>query len=97
MVEPHATNAVLIGRKEVTSYVLAIMRLFSEGAEEVVVKARGRNVCKAVDTVESLRNLFMKDVVIDGVNIYSEEVETPDGKKKRVSAIEIRLKRPRKE
>jgi len=96
VVEPHATNAVLIGRKDVTNYVLAIMRLFNEGAEEVIVRARGRNVCKAVDTVERLRNLFMKDVEIAGVEIYSEEVESPDGKKRRVSAIEIRLRKPRK-
>lgn len=95
MVEPHAANAVLIGRKDVTNYVLAIMRLFNEGAEEVVVRARGRNVCKAVDTVESLRNLFMKNVEIAGIRIYSEEVESPDGRKRKVSAIEIVLRKPR--
>ena len=93
MVSPHATNVVLVGRKDLMSYVLAVIRLFNEGAEEVVVRARGRNICKAVDTVEHLRNLIMKDVVVKNIEIYSEEVETPQGRKKRVSAIEIVLTR----
>ncbi len=93
MVQPHQTNVVLIGRKEVMNYVLAAIRLFNEGANEVVIKARGKNICKAVDTVENLRNLFMKNTVIKQVNIYSEELEGPGGKKRRVSAIEIVLAR----
>jgi len=93
VVTPHATNVVLVGRKDLMSYVLAIIRLFNEGAEEVVVRARGRNICKAVDVVEHLRNLIMKDVEVKSVDIYSEELETPQGRKKRVSAIEIVLTR----
>jgi len=93
VVTPHATNVVLVGRKDLMSYVLAIIRLFNEGAEEVVVRARGRNICKAVDVVEHLRNLIMKDVQVKTVNIYSEELTTNEGRKKRVSAIEIILTR----
>lgn len=87
---PHPTNAVLIGRKPVMNYVLAALRLFNqEGVEEVVIRARGRNVCKAVDTVETLRNMFLKDLKVKSINIYSEEVTDEQGRKRRISSIEI--------
>jgi DNA-binding protein len=98
MVEPQQTNVVLVGRKDVMNYVLAAIRLFNDGAEEVVIRARGLNICKAVDVAETIRNLFMKDTVVKKVEIYSEELEK-DGKKKRVSAIEITLakEKPKKQ
>ena len=95
MVEPQQTNVVLIGRKDIMNYVLAAIRLFNDGAEEVVIKARGMNICKAVDVAENLRNLFMKNTIIKKVKIYSEELEK-NKKKKRVSAIEITLARENK-
>jgi len=91
---PHPTNAVLIGRKPVMNYVLAAIRLFNqEGVSEVVVRARGKNVCKAVDTVETLRNMFLKDVKVKSINIYSEELVDQEGRKRRVSSIEIIVER----
>ncbi|MEB3807183.1 MAG: DNA-binding protein Alba [Desulfurococcales archaeon] len=97
MVELHQTNVVYVGRKDVMNYVLAAIRLFSDGAEEVVIRARGTNICKAVDVAENIRNLFMKNTEVAGVNIYSEELEAQGGKKKRVSAIEIKLRKKREE
>lgn len=91
MVEPYQTNVVLVGRKDLMNYVLAVIRLFNDGAEEVIIRARGMNICKAVDVAENVKNLFMKNTEVAGVNIYSEELEDPSGKKKRVSAIEIKL------
>ena len=92
---PHPTNAVLIGRKPVMNYVLAALRLFTqEGVNEVVVRARGRNVCKAVDTVETLKHMFMKDLQVKSINIYSEEVSDESGRRRRVSSIEIIVARP---
>ncbi|MEB3773310.1 MAG: DNA-binding protein Alba [Desulfurococcales archaeon] len=92
---PHPTNAVLVGRKPVMNYVLAALRLFTqEGVSEVVIRARGRNVCKAVDTVETLRHMFMKDLQVKSINIYSEEVSDESGRKRRVSSIEIVVTRP---
>ncbi|MCE4618646.1 MAG: DNA-binding protein Alba [Desulfurococcales archaeon] len=91
MVEPHQTNVVLVGKKDIMNYVLAAIRLFNDGAEEVIIRARGMNICKAVDVAENIKNLFMKNTEVAGVEIYSEELEDPKGKKKRVSAIEIKL------
>ncbi len=94
MVEPQSTNVILIGKKPVMNYVLAALRLFeNEGAREVVIRARGRNICTAVDTVETLKNLFIKDLVIKEIKIDSEVLER-DGKKKRVSVIEIVVAKP---
>ena len=93
MAAPHPTNAVLVGKKEVNNYVLAVLRLFSEGAEEVVIRARGRNICKAVDTAERVKSMYMKNVVVKDVKIGSEDIVDETGKKRRVSTIEIVLAR----
>ncbi|BAA80837.2 DNA-binding protein Alba [Aeropyrum pernix K1] len=87
-IEPQKPNTILVGRKPTINYVMAALKLLNEeGAPEVVIKARGRNICNAVDTVEMLKNLFIKNLVIKKVNIYSESLDS-EGKKK-VSAIEI--------
>jgi len=35
-------NTIYIGNKPVMNYVLAVVSQFNEGADEVVIKARGR-------------------------------------------------------
>jgi len=45
-------NIVLIGKKPVMNYVVACLTFFNSGAKKVVVKARGRAICRAVDTVD---------------------------------------------
>ncbi|MEB3816706.1 MAG: DNA-binding protein Alba [Desulfurococcales archaeon] len=92
MSAPYQANAVLVGRKDTMNYVLAAIRLFTEGASEVIIKARGKNICKAVDAAERVRST-LKDVEIRDVKIYSEEIEGEEGRKRRVSAIEIVLTR----
>jgi hypothetical protein len=42
-------DCILVGNKNVMSYVLACVTLFNKGAEEVVIKARGRLISRAVD------------------------------------------------
>ena len=92
--EPHKPNTVLVGRKPPINYVMAAMKLLSdEGVDEVVIKARGRNICTAVDAVEMLKDLFMKDVVIKKIDIYKEEIEDEQGRKRSVTAIEIVVSR----
>ncbi len=95
--EPQKPNTVLIGKKPTINYVMAILKLFNdEGVEEVIVKARGRNVCKAIDAVEMLRNMFIKDVDINDIKIYSEELlDESAATKKKITAIEVVLRKPR--
>jgi DNA-binding protein len=40
---------ILIGKKPPMNYVLATLTAFHEGAGEVVIKARGQSISKAVD------------------------------------------------
>lgn len=90
---------VRIGRKPVMNYVLAILTtLIEQGVGKVVVKARGRNINKAVDAVEIVRNRFAKNVNIESVEIGSQEMtvtnpETGEQRTRRVSTIDICLSR----
>lgn len=83
-------NIVLIGRKPVMNYVTACITFFNRGEKQVVVKARGRAISKAVDTVELLRRAFVKDLEIQQIGIGTEElVSAEGGQKSNISAIEI--------
>jgi DNA-binding protein Alba len=52
-------DCILVGNKNVMSYVLACVTLFNKGANEVVIKARGRLISRAVDVAEITRHRFM--------------------------------------
>ena len=58
------------------------------------IKARGRAICRAVDTVELLRRAFMKDLQLQGIAITTEEGTKSEGQKANVSAIEIIVTKP---
>lgn len=87
-------NVVLIGKKPVMNYVVACLTFFNSGCKKVIVKARGRAISRAVDTVELLRRAFVKDVQLQEINISTEEVTRSEGQKANVSALEITLTRP---
>ena len=84
-------NVVFVGKKPAMSYVLACVTQFNEGTSEVLLKARGRAISHAVDVAEIVRNKFVKDTEITGVNIGTEEVSSESGDKLNVSSIEIKL------
>jgi DNA-binding protein len=87
-------NAVLIGRKPVMNYVVACMTFFNSGAKKVVVKARGRAISRAVDTVELLRRAFVKDLKLHNIALGTEEVTRSEGQRSNVSTIEITVTKP---
>jgi DNA-binding protein len=84
-------NVVLIGRKPVMNYVVACLTFFNSGSNQVVVKARGRAISRAVDTVELLRRVFLKDVEVKDIRVGTEEVAREEGRKSNVSTIEIAI------
>lgn len=70
------------------------MQFTTQNADEVVVKARGRFASRAIDVVEVARKRFLEgqiDIAPNGIEIGSEEFENKEGKKIRVSFIEIKL------
>ncbi|HVP26397.1 MAG TPA: DNA-binding protein Alba [Candidatus Bathyarchaeia archaeon] len=86
-------KSVFIGQKPVRNYVLACLTSLYSGSNKVVVKARGRAICRAVDTVEMLRR-SMKDLQLENIMLSTEEVAREQGRKSNVSAIEITLSKP---
>ncbi|MGB9978125.1 DNA-binding protein Alba [Methanobacterium sp.] len=84
-------NIVYIGNKPVMNYVLAVVTQMNSGTSEVILKARGRAISKAVDVAEIVRNKFMTDTKLGAINISTEEVSNKEGSNSNVSAIEIYL------
>jgi DNA-binding protein len=100
-------GVVLVGRKPVASYIQAILTAVARGADEVVLKARGMNISRAVDVSQLAIKTVLKGFEVSSVTIGSEEVTGVSGgsgtaeagasggasRPRRVSTIEIRLKK----
>jgi DNA-binding protein len=82
---------VVVGLKPIMNYVVACMTLFNAGIEQVMVRARGRHISKTVDMINMLRSVFLKDLVVDSVEIGTDKHMSPEGKELFVSTIEIRI------
>lgn len=88
-------NAVFIGNKPFMNYVTSVVMQFTtKGASEIVVKARGKFISRAVDVSEVALKRFLKDqLVLKDIKIDSEEFKNTEGQNIRVSIIEITLKK----
>ncbi|HIH18975.1 TPA: DNA-binding protein Alba [Candidatus Micrarchaeota archaeon] len=86
-------NVIYIGKKSVMGYVLAVVTQFNGGTPDVYIKARGKAISRAVDVAEIVRNRFLPGVKVDNILIKTEELDSEDGSKTKVSVIEIRLLR----
>jgi len=86
-------NVILIGKKPVMSYVLAVVMQFGMSTGDVVLKARGMAIGKAVDVVEVARRRFLRDIQVKGIRIGTEQVQAKEGGTSNVSSIEITLSR----
>ena len=91
--ETQDTNIVYVGKKPSMSYVLAVITQFNNGQSEVILKARGRAISRAVDVAEIVRRRFVKDVEIRDIKIDTEEREVPEKGKVNVSTITITLRK----
>jgi DNA-binding protein len=88
-------NSIFIGGKPFMNYVTGVTMQFNNGADKVIIKARGKFISKGVDVAEVSRRKFLEDknVTIENVSIGSEEFENKEGKMVNVSVMEITLKR----
>lgn len=87
-------NVVFIGSKPFMNYVTGVvMQLTTKGCKEVIVKARGKFISRAVDVSEVATKKFLKeqDIAVKHIKIDSEEFENKEGRKVNVSIIEITL------
>lgn len=84
----NSVNEVLIGKKEIFFYVLiAEDRLLRYN--EVVLRARGKLMVKAIDILEILKRKYS---VSYSIETDSEIVKTVSGKEKSISNITITIK-----
>ena len=85
-------NVVFVGKKPTMNYVLAVVTQFNTGADNVVIKARGKAISKAVDVAEIVRNRFVPSVQYEKISIGTETLESDRGPTN-VSSIEIVMKK----
>jgi archaea-specific DNA-binding protein len=88
-------NSIFIGNKPFMNYVTAVVMQFTtKDAKEVLIKARGKFISRAVDVVEIASKRFLDNTVkIKDVKIDSEDFKNKEDKDVRVSIIEIVLQK----
>ena len=86
-------NSIFIGNKPFMNYVTAVVMQFTtKNASEVIVKARGKFISRAVDVSEVASKRFLEGSVgVQDIKIDSEEFENKEGRTVRVSTVEITL------
>ncbi|MDD3244604.1 MAG: DNA-binding protein Alba [Candidatus ainarchaeum sp.] len=84
-------NTIYIGKKGTMAYVLAVITQFNQGADHVIIKARGKTISKAVDVAEIVKNKFVNTLKVSDILISTEEIITENNAPMKVSAIEIKL------
>jgi archaea-specific DNA-binding protein len=86
-------NSIYVGVKPMMSYVTGvIMQFTTKGASEVLVRARGKFISRAVDVVEVSRKRFLTGQIdIKDIQVNSETFTNEEGRNISVSTIEITL------
>jgi len=99
MAEKTDDHSVFVGGKPFMNYVTGVVMQFTtQDAKEVIIKARGKFISRAVDIAEVVRKRFLeKQVDINNIKIESEEFENKEGRQVRVSTIEITLAKLKKD
>ena len=88
-------KSVFIGTKPFMNYVTGVVMQFTtKNANEVVVKARGKFISRAVDVAEvSIKRFLEGTIEIKDIHINSEQFENKEGRNVRVSTIEIAIQK----
>ncbi|MFP4568262.1 MAG: DNA-binding protein Alba [Candidatus Woesearchaeota archaeon] len=86
-------NSIFIGQKPFMNYVTSVVVQFTtKNADEVVIKARGKFIARAVDVAEVACKRFLKDTIhVKDIRIDSEEFKNQEDRDVRVSIIEVVL------
>jgi len=82
-------NTILIGKKSVMAYVLAVVSQFNNGSTFVKLKARGKIISRAVDVAEIVKHRFIPSLHPQEIKIGTEDLQSEDGTHSKVSSIEI--------
>ena len=94
-------NVILVGEKPFMAYMKSVNTLFrGKNLREIEIRARGRNIKKAIDIAESSKrkfchdlNLNTKNVIIGTEEFTAQDRDTKEDKQVSVSVITIILNR----
>ncbi len=71
-----------------------VMQFTTQNSNEVLLKARGKFISRAVDVAEVVSKRFLEGQIgVEGIKIDSEQFENKEGRMVHVSTIEIKLVR----
>jgi DNA-binding protein len=86
-------NSIFIGGKPFMNYVTGVVMQFTtKNADDVIIKARGKFISRAVDVAEVAAKRFLEGTVsVKDIKIDSEEFKSTEGRDVRVSTMEITL------
>ena len=90
------TNIIFMGQKPFMNYVTGVVTQFkTKKQEEVIIKARGKFISRAVDVAEVSAKKFLKEenIIVKDIKINSEDFENKEGRRINVSTIDITLKK----
>ncbi|MBI2659387.1 DNA-binding protein Alba [Candidatus Woesearchaeota archaeon] len=90
-------NSIFIGGKPFMNYVTGVVMQFTtKNADDVIIKARGKFISRAVDVAEVAAKRFLDNAVaIKDIKVDSEGFRSNEGRDVRVSTIEITLSKNR--
>jgi DNA-binding protein len=91
--EKAENNVIFVGQKPSMAYVLGVITQFNNGNKQVLIKARGRAISRAVDVAEIVRRRFVNDAKVTNIEIGTEEKELEDKTKLNISTITISLEK----
>ena len=88
-------NCIFIGGKPFMNYITGVVMQFTaNNANDVVIKARGKFISRAVDVAEVATKRFLENsIAVTDIKIDSEGFRNTEGRDVRVSTIEITLSR----
>ncbi len=87
------SNVIFVGNKPLMNYVTGIVMQFTKkNNPQVIIKARGKFIAKAVDIAEVARRRFLQEhsIMAKDIAIGTEEYDK-DGRTISVSTIDITL------
>lgn len=87
-------NVILVGSKPFLAYLKSVNTLFrGKKLKNIELRARGKNIQKAVDLAESSRNKFCHDLRItcSNVEIGTEKFTSKEDKNKEISVSTIAI------
>ncbi len=90
-------NNIFIGGKPFMNYVTGVVMQFTtKNADDVIIKARGKFISRAVDVAEvAAKRFLVNTIAVSDIKIDSEGFKSDEGRDIMVSTIEITLSKNR--